>query len=481
MHSYRTELAGILAILLAIRAVLSESTNSQITGTVYCDNMRAVQRLNELDRNYPNTVKEANEEEHEHLFEINEQRKQLPTINLEWVKGHVRHPTNLAEHLNGRADTLAKDNRLRGRSHRGGGIAQRLPHQVATAVFGGTSYHGQLPEAAKRHVYGIEAESYIEEKFNITANAMTDVDWESIRRMTKGLPLRQRANKAKFTYRWNYTKTRGYLFNEEPHETCPLCGTEPETNKHILRCGCEEMVEERTRLTEKFKEEQIKIGTHQAMTRIMIQLLQDTEEEMRHHGHRIDADGLGTLRVRQRNIGYGNFESGWWTTAWKEQHDQMRRRGHRSRYSGDKWAPRAMKIVWDYIDGQWNFRNGLIHGANEEEQHEIERERLEQKASDLYDDRPDVGKRKALFTPTKEQILRKNILHLKTWIGNVEIAAKAEEHRRKREKRSKKTIRYWLVARQRHKRQRVEEPIDQESTIEAVTERMKQLTLKDTG
>ena len=65
MHSYRTELAGILAILLAIRAVLSESTNSQITGTVYCDNMRAVQRLNELDSNYPTTVTEANEEEHE--------------------------------------------------------------------------------------------------------------------------------------------------------------------------------------------------------------------------------------------------------------------------------------------------------------------------------------------------------------------------------------------------------------------------------
>ena len=53
------------------------------------------------------------------------------------------------------------------------------------------------------------------------------------------------------------------------------------------------------------------------------------------------------------------------------------------------------------------FRNRLIHGANEEEQREIERERLEQQASDLYDNRPDVGKRKALFTQTKAQILQK--------------------------------------------------------------------------
>ena len=75
-----------------------------------------------------------------------------------------------------------------------------------------------------------------------------------------------------------------------------------------------------------------------------------------------------------------------------------------------------MKIVWNYIDGLWRFRNGLIHGANEEEQREMERERLEQQALDLYDKRPDVGKRQALFKPTKGQILRKNMLHLETWI-----------------------------------------------------------------
>ena len=388
---------------------------------------------------------------------------------------------NLAEHLNGRADALAKDNRLREHRHRGGGIAQRLPHQVATVVFGGTSYHGKLPDAAKRHVYGIEAEKYIEEKFHITPNAMRDVDWESIRRMTKGLPLRQRANKAKFTYRWNYTKTRGYLFNKEPHETCPLCGTEPETNKHIVRCGCEEMVEERTRLTEAFKDKQRKIGTHQDMTRCMIQLLQETGDTIRYNERVRTVEGLATLLDRQRSIGYKNFETGWWSKAWKEQHDQMRQTGHCSRYSGDKWAPRAMKIVWNYIDGLWRFRNGLIHGANEEEQREMERERLEQQASDLYDKRPDVGKRQALFKPTKGQILRKNMLHLETWIRNVKIAAKAEKRRCERVKKSKTTIRYWLVARQQHKRQRVDKPTEQNTTVDAITEMMKQLTLKDTG
>ena len=109
-----------------------------------------MQRINELDKHYPATVTEANEEEHEHLYKINEHRKTMPTIKLEWVKGHVQHPTNLAEHLNGRADVLAKENRLQEKRHRGGGMAQRLPLQVATVVFGGTSYHGNLSNVANR-------------------------------------------------------------------------------------------------------------------------------------------------------------------------------------------------------------------------------------------------------------------------------------------------------------------------------------------
>ena len=143
-HLYRIELAGILALHLAIKAVHSESTNANIMGTVYCNNQMAVQRINKLNKHYPATVTEANEEEHKHLYEINEHRKTMPTIKLEWVKGHVQHPTNLAEHLNGRADVLAKENRLREKRHRGGGMPQRLLLQVATVVFGGTLYHRNL-------------------------------------------------------------------------------------------------------------------------------------------------------------------------------------------------------------------------------------------------------------------------------------------------------------------------------------------------
>ena len=62
-------------------------------------------------------------------------------------------------------------------------------------------------------------------------------------------------------------------------------------------------MEERTRQTETFMAEQTKIGTHTDMTRIMIQLLQDTEEVIRQSEQRGVANDLGDLLDWQGRIG----------------------------------------------------------------------------------------------------------------------------------------------------------------------------------
>ena len=59
---------------------------------------------------------------------------------------------------------LAKEHRLRDNRNRGQGKETKLPLQVATVQFRGTSYHGNIPEAAQIYVYGTDAEKYIAEK-----------------------------------------------------------------------------------------------------------------------------------------------------------------------------------------------------------------------------------------------------------------------------------------------------------------------------
>ena len=91
-----------------------------------------------------------------------------------------------------------------------------------------------------------------------------------------------------------------------------------------------------------------------------------------------------------------------------------------------------MKVVWDYIEGLWKFQNGLIHGVNEEEEREILREQMEKEASDLYNNCTTVGKIKFLFKQTKQNILRKSLQNLETWIRNVKIAEKSGTQKKRK-------------------------------------------------
>ena len=173
---------------------------------IFCDNERAVIRVNELYDTYPQTVREAMEAEHDLLYEINKVKMNIKhDIQVAWVKGHVQHPTSLEETLNIKADRLAKANRDQTAEHRGKLVAEQLPNQSIRVTLGETTYSSHILTEANRHVYGYEAEDYIRKKFNISTKAMNDVDWESCRRLTKSLTLPQRAQRAKFTYRWNYT------------------------------------------------------------------------------------------------------------------------------------------------------------------------------------------------------------------------------------------------------------------------------------
>ena len=70
MSSYRTELAGILAMHLATRVIIKCSKDTDISGEFYCDNLRAVERINEVDDSYPFLIKQATEKDHDLINEI---------------------------------------------------------------------------------------------------------------------------------------------------------------------------------------------------------------------------------------------------------------------------------------------------------------------------------------------------------------------------------------------------------------------------
>lgn len=478
MSSYQTELAGILAMHLATKIITNRSKDTDLSGEFYCDNLRAVERINEVDDSYPFSIKQATEKDHDLLNEIRRLRDGMKEkFPLRWVKGHVEHPTNVQEHLNRRADTLANQHRDLSLDHRGKPTGTRLPNQPVLVTFGDTGYYGDYAAVARRHYFGGEAEQYIARKFSIPTSSLRDIDWETIRRTTKNMKPSQRATKAKFTFRWNYTKVRGFLFNEEDSELCPLCNAAQETNQHVLRCGHEKVLENRDDRLADLATALRTIGTQKDMVRLMMTYVSTTEPiPLDLVRYAPCENGFRDLMTRQSLIGDGNWECGWWSCAWKEQHDRLRKNGHRAKYSGDKWAPRAQAMLWEYVRSLWVRRNEVIHGANEEEERQVRRMRLERQVEDLYDGRPRVGNKSALFANSKSEMLRKGSTHLKNWIKRVETAVRVEERRRLRTRRNRNTIRRWLV-----QREGPQTCSPTRTEIDTITQGLMELTLKDTG
>ena len=133
-------------------------------------------------------------------------------------------------------------------------------------------------------------------------------------------------------------------------------------------------------------------------------------------------------------------------------------------------------MLWEYVRSLWVRRNEVIHGANEEEERQVRRMRLERQVEDLYDGRPRVGNKSALFANSKSEMLRKGSTHLKNWIKRVETAVRVEERRRLRTRRNRNTIRRWLV-----QREGPQTCSPTRTEIDTITQGLMELTLKDTG
>ena len=79
MNSYRTELAGILAIMLVLKTLQELSPHCSTSVSIYCDNESAVNKVNKItkDYQYPYSLKTANRDEYDILSSIREVWKQI--------------------------------------------------------------------------------------------------------------------------------------------------------------------------------------------------------------------------------------------------------------------------------------------------------------------------------------------------------------------------------------------------------------------
>ena len=83
---------------------------------------------------------------------------------------------------------------------------------------------------------------------------------------------------------------RGFLFNEEDNDKCPLCGLCQETNQHVVRCRHEQVIHHRINQTEKFKLGMKKIGTDPRILQIMAGTLHNETDSEILEQHKVAQD-----------------------------------------------------------------------------------------------------------------------------------------------------------------------------------------------
>ena len=100
--------------MLIIKILKEGRPGATVKGEIYCDSESVVKKVNDLrhETKFPYSIKTENFEEYDVISSIRELQQDLTdSVKLEWVDGHVEHPTCLAEHLNGIADSLANKQR----------------------------------------------------------------------------------------------------------------------------------------------------------------------------------------------------------------------------------------------------------------------------------------------------------------------------------------------------------------------------------
>ena len=143
----------------------------------------------------------------------------------------------------------------------------------------------------------------------------------------------------------------------------PLCGEVAENNEHILHCGFQASAELREDLRQELQDEMIRVGTHPDLVTIAIRgsMIRNGEALMMDLKGHLSENDLRQLLVKQNTIGWFNFMLGFWTYGSREVQQQFYSNTGDQR-NIDSWTCKVQLALWEFVCGEWNFRNKQVHG-----------------------------------------------------------------------------------------------------------------------
>jgi hypothetical protein len=418
INPYRSELGGILAIVVVAEAIAV--FHDVKTGTIElgcdCESGLTAIFVHEYD-----TPKQPH---HDLIHEI---RKKIAASKLTWkfkhVRGHQDKHTSyqlldMWGRLNVEMDSLAK-------VYWNEKSSSTMPF-YPPSTFGWTLWIGprKLASWDRQQLYNHARSTKILQHWSsrrdIPLNLITNIDWEAGQDAIKRLGL----NRQLWIPKWiaGFAPVGKVLQRNQlqDHAECPRC-TAFEDTHHVVLCPAPKAQQQWDASVSLLKTWLLKANTMPDLHKAILSRLQAWHSQLRLTEPHYRWPGVNDLVRAQDLIGWRAFLEGAVLKAWaakqQEYYDWIQRRN-----TGKRWVTTLIKKLWEISWNMWEHRNGEL--ANPECAASLrEHARLDILITDEFDDLSTLAKRdRRWFRRPKEVLFTEPIEYKQQWLESVHLA-----------------------------------------------------------
>jgi hypothetical protein len=418
-NAYRSELGGILAIVIVTEAIAKLHDIQEGKIELGCDCESGIIAI------FEHTYDTPKQPHHDLIHEI---RKKLSHSRLKWTPRHVdghqdKHTSYLRldmwGQLNVEMDSLAKT------------YWNETSEEIRP--FYPQSNHGwslwikerKLSSWNRTELYNHAKSTTIlqhwSQRRNIPQNLIRSIDWEAGQNAIRLLGL----NRALWIPKWlagfapvGKVQQRNGI---QDHAECPRCA-EFETTEHVILCQAPNAKRQWDANIAKVTQWLTKAQTLPEIQQAILSRIQSwRNQDERFMAPNYRWPGLNTLVLAQDSIGWKNFLEGGvlqgWAAKQQEYFEWLQRRN-----TGKRWITQLIKKLWEISWNMWEQRNGEL--KNPESPASLrEHARLDATISREYEDQTTLTIRdRRWFRRPKEILFTEPLEYKQQWTESVNMA-----------------------------------------------------------
>jgi hypothetical protein len=418
INPYRSELGGILAIVVLVESIATFHDIQQGTIELGCDCESGITSI------FTHTYDTPKQPHYDLIHEI---RRKIASSKITWKYRHVaghqdKHiPVHLLDmwgQLNVEMDSIAKVYWNE--------TSNMIEPFYPVSSFGWNLWIGPRKlaswnrQALYDHARSPSILNHWIQRRNLPPDLIKSIDWESCQEAIKQLGLHRSLWVPKWLAGFAPVGKVLQRNKQQDHAECPQCAAF-ETTKHVLLCQAPKAQQQWDASIATIRTWLTKIHTLPDLQHAILTGLQQWRQQLPPLQPSYDWPGINDIVLRQNRLGWRAFIEGAilldWAAKQQEYYDWLQRKN-----TGKRWIITLIKLLWELSWNMWDQRNGELH--NPESPASLrEHIRLDAIIASEYMDQITLAKQdRRWFCRSREILFTETIAYKQQWLESVSLA-----------------------------------------------------------